>query len=163
MRVQLQQREATDGSLATGMLVGLWIGETLAATEYWLLRASDMLTRAASWVLRRPAIIAFSCGVGLLGGMTANVGMLLRDNQVQTARLDLRALAESAQLYRHETGQWPTTLQMLVPGYVKELHADPWGNNYALYRGEGGIAIVSAGRDRELGTADDVVRVIQAR
>ncbi|HTO95418.1 MAG TPA: hypothetical protein VMK66_00125 [Myxococcales bacterium] len=47
-----------------------------------------------------------------------------------------------------------------LPQYLKDLHADPWGRNYALYRGEGGIAIVSAGPDRDLCSPDDVLHVV---
>jgi hypothetical protein len=69
----------------------------------------------------------------------------------------MKALMNSIELYRVRNAELPARLEDLVPKYAKALHLDPWGHNYVLYRGPGGVAIVSAGPDGQLGTADDIV------
>ncbi|MGZ6125611.1 MAG: type II secretion system protein GspG [Myxococcales bacterium] len=159
MQIVLQKRETTDGTLATGLLVGLWLGEVLATAEYWLLRAGSLGLGALSWVLRRPAVIVLAFVLACCGVVGAGALSRMKQARAMTAMLDIRCISSAAEIYRTETGQWPVTLEKMVPRFLKELHVDPWGHNYALYRGEGGIAIVSAGPDGELGTADDVFYV----
>lgn len=160
MQIVLQKRETTDGTLATGLLLGLWIGEVLATAEYWLLEAGSVGLGAVSWVLRRPVLVAsafvLAGGLGLLG---AKASAMVREGRVRSAIVDLKATSNAAALYRAETGHWPPTLEKLVPRYLKALHADPWGRHYAFYRGDGGIAVVSAGADGDLGSPDDVTYV----
>jgi hypothetical protein len=88
------------------------------------------------------------------------VSRKLNSSKERSARLVGGTLMNLAELYRVETGSFPVRLEELVPRHMKELPADPWGRPYALYRGEGGIAIVSAGNDGELGTNDDLVTVL---
>lgn len=69
------------------------------------------------------------------------------------ARIQISRLVQGAQVWRmsHE-GQWPATLEDLVPGGVK----DPWGTPY-LYRVVDDKPVIrSAGPDRIDGTADDI-------
>jgi hypothetical protein len=158
MQVVLCRRETTNGTLATGLLLGLWIGEVLAAAEYWALRVLSFGVRSAKWLLRWPTVIAFvafEC-YALLHPPSCYFGPTGR---ARTAILDEKAIANAAQLYRLDTGRWPATLNTLVPRYLKELHADPWGRDYVFYGAEGGIAVLSAGPDRETGTPDDIVHV----
>jgi hypothetical protein len=160
MHLVLHERKVTNDTLVKGLLLGLWAGEVLAAAEYWLLKAGSVGLGALSGLLRRPALIVLAAVVGYAGGVGA--GMLAREKaaRVRTALLDAKAISYGAEMYRVETGRWPSTLESLVPQYLKDLHADPWGRNYALYRGEGGIAIVSGGPDRDLGSPDDVLYVV---
>jgi hypothetical protein len=158
MQIILQERER-NGTLTTGLLLGLWIGEVLATAEYWLLKSLSVGLRALSWLFRRPGLVASAAMLGCVGGLGLGVLASDRGGQPRTAIVDAKAISTAAKLYRLETGHWPATLEELVPRHLKDLRADPWGTNYALYRGDRGIAIVSAGLDREFGTGDDVIQV----
>src|SRR5438034_8995199 len=73
--------------------------------------------------------------LGLIAGAIGyNVFQSLKDAQIKTASLDLKALSNSIDLYHVETGQWPDSLQQLLPKYVKEIHRDPWGKDYQYVR-----------------------------
>lgn len=157
MQTVLQKRETTNGTLATGLLLGLWIAEVLAATEYWVLKTGTVTLTATTWLLRRWALIVVAVAVGVAGGVTSSVFVQRCDLRTKAAFRDVKAISDGTELYRLERGYWPATLEALVPRFIKELHVDPWGRNYAFYRGEGGIAVVSAGPDRELGTGDDLI------
>src|SRR2546421_11316380 len=66
----------------------------------------------------------------IAGAIGYNVFQRLKEAQVQTAKLDLRAISDGVDLYHVETGNWPDNLGLLVPKFVKELRKDPWGNDY---------------------------------
>src|SRR3954471_21534923 len=70
--------------------------------------------------------------LGLIAGAIGyNVFNQLKEAQIRTATLDLKAVSNGVDLYHVETGNWPDSLQQLVPKYVKDLHKDPWGSEYA--------------------------------
>src|ERR1700704_1826288 len=77
--------------------------------------------------------------LGLIAGAIGyNVFNQLKEAQIRTAKLDLQAISNGVDLYHVETGQWPDGVQQLVPKYIKDLHKDPWGTDYAYVRtGEG--------------------------
>ena len=75
---------------------------------------------------------------------------------VKAATLDLKALSDAVDLYHVETGQWPDSLAALVPKYVKEVHKDPWGSEYAYVRNGDGYDIYSYGKDKAQGGGDDI-------
>src|ERR1700682_3239500 len=69
--------------------------------------------------------------LGLIAGAIGyNVFNQLNVAQTKTATLDLKAVSNGIDLFHVETGQYPETLQLLVPKYIKELHKDPWGGEY---------------------------------
>ncbi len=162
MQIVLRERER-NGTLTTGLLLGLWIGEVLAAVEYWLLRCGGLASRVFDVLRRRPVLIAGAVVLGFFGGVQATLSRMQCDARVRFATLDVKSISTGAELYHVETGRWPSTLEQLVPRYLKELPRDPWGRNYAYYRGEGGIAVASAGPDRELGSGDDLIYVSPQR
>jgi general secretion pathway protein G len=95
--------------------------------------------------------------LGLIAGAIGyNVFNQLKEAQVRTATLDLKALSNGVDLYHVETGQWPDSLQQLVPKYVKDLHKDPWGSEYAFVRTGEGYDVYSYGPDKAQGGADDI-------
>src|SRR5205823_2360459 len=57
--------------------------------------------------------------------------------RARAATLDLKAIMNGVEVYRLENGSLPHELPDLVPRYLKELHADPWGHRYLYYRGPG--------------------------
>src|SRR5512140_413655 len=73
--------------------------------------------------------------LGLIAGAIGyNVFNRLKEAQIDTARLDLRKLSDSIDMYRVEQGQLPEALQNLVPKIVKEVRKDPWGTEYKYVR-----------------------------
>jgi hypothetical protein len=151
--ITLQTRERMEPAIATGMWIGLWIGEVLAAGRYWLTRAMRGLGKP----MLALTCICFAGAASLtFHGVRAFSGAVEME---RFAQLDLKALTNGLDRYRGETGFLPARLEDLVPKYLKALHTDPWGHNYVLYRGPGGFALVSAGPDGALNTADDLVLV----
>ena len=64
--------------------------------------------------------------LGLIAGAIGyNVFGQLQQAQERTALLDLKAISNGVDLYHVETGQWPDSIQQLVPKYLKDLHKDP--------------------------------------
>jgi general secretion pathway protein G len=95
--------------------------------------------------------------LGLIAGAIGfNVFNQLKSAQVKAADLDLKALSNGIDLYHVETGQWPDSLQQLVPKYVKEVHKDPWGSEYNYVRTGDGFTVYSFGPDKAQGGGDDI-------
>ena len=95
--------------------------------------------------------------LGLIAGAIGyNVFQSLKDAQVKTAKLDLQALSNSIDLYHVDTGQWPDSLQQLLPKYVREIRKDPWGKDYAYLRAGDGYDVYSYGPDKVQGGGDDI-------
>jgi general secretion pathway protein G len=58
------------------------------------------------------------------------------------ALADVRALQLQADSYTLDHGRPPTSLQELVPDYLEEVKADPWGGEYTLeQRADGTVKI----------------------
>jgi general secretion pathway protein G len=95
--------------------------------------------------------------LGLIAGAIGyNVFERLKEAQVRTATLDLKAISNGVDLFHVETGQWPEGLQQLVPKYVKDLHKDPWGVEYAYVRTGDGFDVYSYGPNKAQGGGDDI-------
>jgi hypothetical protein len=145
---------------AAGSYVSLWIEDLVFSGQYWFLRAADLSLSALRGLRTKPGVIVAGLLIMAGSAFALNVHIQLSNSQRLTACLDIESLSNGVELYRIETGKLPRRLEDLVPKYVRDLHSDPWGHNYVLYRGAGGAAIVSAGPDGQLGGVDDVVRVI---
>ena len=95
--------------------------------------------------------------LGLIAGTIGfSVFGQLKDAQIRTATLDLKAISNGVDLFHVETGQWPDALPQLAPKYLKELHKDPWGSEYAFVRNGDGYEVYSYGPDKAQGGADDI-------
>jgi general secretion pathway protein G len=95
--------------------------------------------------------------LGLIAGAIGyNVFGQLQQAQERTALLDLKAISNGVDLYHVETGQWPDSLQQLVPKYLKDLHKDPWGSEYSYVRSGDGYDVYSYGKDKAQGGGDDI-------
>jgi general secretion pathway protein G len=95
--------------------------------------------------------------LGLIAGAIGyNVFNQLKEAQIRTARLDIKAIGNGIDLFHVETGQWPDSLQQLVPKYLKEVHKDPWGTDYAFLKSGEGYEIYSYGPDKAQGGGDDI-------
>jgi general secretion pathway protein G len=95
--------------------------------------------------------------LGLIAGAVGyNVFNQLKEAQIKTAKLDLQALSSAVDLYHVETGQWPDNLGQLVPKFVREVHKDPWGSDYAYVHSGDGFEVYSYGPDKAQGGSDDI-------
>jgi general secretion pathway protein G len=95
--------------------------------------------------------------LGLIAGAIGfNVFQRLKEAQVQTARLDLKAISDGVDLYHVETGNWPDSLTVLVPKFVREIRKDPWGNEYQFLKTGDGYDVYSYGPDKAQGGGDDI-------
>lgn len=95
--------------------------------------------------------------LGLIAGAIGyNVFTQLKEAQIKTATLDLKAISNGVDLFHVETGQWPDSLQQLVPKFVKELHKDPWGSEYSYVHTGDGYDVYSYGPDKAQGGGDDI-------
>lgn len=74
---------------------------------------------------------------------------------------DMARIANALKLYYSEHNSFPDTLEDLVPDYVNSTQdlRDQWGNKIML--NDENTAIVSAGRDGEFETADDITRRVR--
>jgi general secretion pathway protein G len=95
--------------------------------------------------------------LGLIAGAIGfNVFNQLKIAQVKNAELDLKAIGNGIDLYHVETGQWPDSLQQLMPKYIKDVHKDPWGTDYSYVRTGEGFSVYSYGPDKAQGGGDDI-------
>lgn len=95
--------------------------------------------------------------LGLIAGAIGyNVFGQLKEAQIRTAKLDLKAISNGVDLYHVETGQWPDSLAQLVPKYIKDVHKDPWGSDYSYVRSGEGYDVYSYGPDKAQGGGDDI-------
>ena len=95
--------------------------------------------------------------LGLIAGAIGyNVFNQLKEAQIRTAKLDISAISNGVDLFHVETGQWPDALGQLTPKYIKDLHKDPWGTDYAFIRSGEGYEIYSYGPDKAQGGGDDI-------
>jgi hypothetical protein len=152
-------REHQPRAIAAGMWIGLWAGEVISAGEYWL-ECAAALGRAMTRRFYKPVLLGAPLAVvfGVFAGLWGFTSHY--DLKARCAGLDIKAIVNGGERYRIEVGRWPARLEDMVPGYLKELRSDPWGHPYAQYTGPGGYAVVSAGPDGQLGTADDIYSVV---
>ena len=95
--------------------------------------------------------------LGLIAGAIGyNVFGQLKEAQIKTATLDLKAISNSVDLYHVETGQWPDSLGQLVPKFIRDLHKDPWGQEYSYVKTGDGYDVYSYGPDKAQGGGDDI-------
>src|SRR3989441_12334063 len=118
------------------------------------------LSKAGQAVARGMTLIEIMVVLVILGLIACAIGynvfQSLKDAQVKTAKLDLQALSNSIDLYHVDTGQWPDSLQQLLPRYVREIRKDPWGKDYAYIRTGEGYDVYSFGPDKVQGGGDDI-------
>jgi general secretion pathway protein G len=96
--------------------------------------------------------------LGLIAGAIGyNVFERLKDAQVKSAKLETKSISDAVDLYHVETGQWPDSLTILVPKFIKDLHKDPWGSDYQYVRSGDGYDVYSYGPDKAQGGGDDIV------
>jgi hypothetical protein len=112
------------------------------------------LVRRAPWVLVYVAAFAVAA-LPLEPGIWRT-----RTIAIRTARVTAESLRSAAFAYKRDhDGHVPSVHDLRREGYVeRELDGrDPWGERYEVRECGDDILVVSAGRDRKLGTQDDLV------
>jgi general secretion pathway protein G len=95
--------------------------------------------------------------LGLIAGAIGfNVFNRLKEAQIDTARLNLRKLSDSIDIFRVENGSLPDGLQQLVPKIIKDLPKDPWGSEYKYVKQGDNYEVYSYGPDKAQGGGDDI-------
>src|SRR5260370_40078349 len=109
---------------------------------------------------RGMTLIEIMVVLGILGLIAGAIGYnavnQLKEAQLRTAKQDLQSISNGVDLYHVETGQFPESLGQLVPKYLKDLHKDPWGSDYAYVRSGEGYDVYSYGPDKAQGGGDDI-------
>src|SRR6266496_4413598 len=90
-------------------------------------RRQRQQTRARGMTLIEIMVVLVILGL-IAGAIGYNVFNQLKEAQINTARLNIRKLVDSVDMYRVENGSLPDALQQLVPKIIKELPKDPWGS-----------------------------------
>lgn len=76
-----------------------------------------------------------------------------------TAIGSLRTLSQVIESHYTETGQYPVSIQALVPKYIPKVSKDPWKRDFVYYApGQDGkpYALFSMGADGAANTPDDI-------
>lgn len=79
--------------------------------------------------------------------------------QTKAAATDIAQLSQAVEVHQLERGRCPKdTRELVTAGILQRIKPDPWGTDYVFAcPGEHGeYDIASAGKDRELGTDDDI-------
>lgn len=90
-----------------------------------------------------------------------------KGSQIKAALLDAQGYrgATSAWRLQKSTEECPSPAR-LVQEKMMERGAslqDPWGNEFAIECDDGGVTVKSAGPDRKIGTADDIIAPPETR
>src|SRR5262244_2591347 len=109
---ELQVRKPTNGLMAEGLLLGLWVGDVLVATEYWLLRGGELGLRMLR-LFTRPLRLAMACGALAAGALVLEAHTQADAAKIRRAKEDERIILNAAALYRAQTSRWPPRLEKL--------------------------------------------------
>jgi general secretion pathway protein G len=93
----------------------------------------------------------------VMGAIGWNVMGQLKDANIKTALLDVKAIANAVDMYQIKHSKMPDSLEQLVPSELREVRKDPWQNGYVFVKsGETGYEVVSYGPDKVQGGGDDI-------
>ncbi len=91
----------------------------------------------------------------LTGAIAVNAMQIYRDAKRKAAVTELHTLGTALDAYAMKKGRYPTVAQglqaLLDERLVKELHPDPWGNEYVYSFEKGEPRVVSYGEDGQPG------------
>lgn len=84
----------------------------------------------------------------------------LEEAQIEQTKVELQRLRNAADMYWVQTSKCPTSVAELIAAEILPSGGveDPWGNQFVLTcpGQHDDIDIASPGKDRELGTSDDI-------
>ena len=65
--------------------------------------------------------------IGMLAAVAGvNINKQGNSAKIKTAKGQMKNFATAADLYQLENGQYPSSLQELVPDYMEDIPTDPW-------------------------------------
>jgi general secretion pathway protein G len=127
----------------------------------------------AGFTLLEIMVVVFILGllVTLVVPRVINAGVQAKRTK---AGADVKAIAESLEMFKLENGFYPSTvdgLQMLVrptskathanrDGYLKKLPIDPWGNEYAYFSDGESFLVKSYGSDGQEGGSGEKADIV---
>jgi general secretion pathway protein G len=96
--------------------------------------------------------------LGMIAGAIGwNVLGQLNDANIKNATLDVKAIANAVDMYQIKHQRLPESMAELVPGEIKEIRKDPWGQQYIYIKsGADGYEVISYGKDKAQGGGDDI-------
>ncbi|NVB36714.1 type II secretion system protein GspG [Pseudenhygromyxa sp. WMMC2535] len=95
----------------------------------------------------------------IMGGVAVVASNALGNAKVDTAKKDIVNLETSIEMYQIQRNDCPKSVEDLkAAGIIKKVTKDPWGQPYEIKcPGEhGSVDITSGGKDKTIGTEDDV-------
>lgn len=93
----------------------------------------------------------------IMGAVGYNVMGQMRDANIRTAGLDVKAIANAVEMYQiKNSGRLPDSLSVLVPNEIREIRKDPWGNDYVYVKQGDSFEVYSYGPDKSQGGGDDI-------
>jgi len=93
----------------------------------------------------------------VMGAIGWNVMGQLKDANIKTALLDVKAIANAVDMYQIKHSKLPDALDALVPNELREIRKDPWQNAYVYIKsGEANYEVLSYGPDKVQGGSDDI-------
>lgn len=93
----------------------------------------------------------------IMGAVGYNVMGQMRDANIRTAGLDVKAIANAVEMYQiKNSGRLPDSLETLVPNEIREIRKDPWGNTYVYVKQGDSFEVLSYGPDKSQGGGDDI-------
>lgn len=93
----------------------------------------------------------------IMGAVGYNVMGQMRDANIRTAGLDVKAIANAVEMYQvKNSGRLPDSLDALVPNEIREIRRDPWGNPYVYVKQGDDFEVYSYGPDKSQGGGDDI-------
>jgi general secretion pathway protein G len=95
--------------------------------------------------------------LGMIAGLVGfNVLGQLKDANIKTATLDVKAICNAVDMYQVKHQRLPESLDKLVPNEIKEIRKDPWGNAYVYVPSGDSYDVVSYGPDKAQGGAGNI-------
>jgi general secretion pathway protein G len=99
----------------------------------------------------------------IVGAIGYNVLGQLKDANIKSAGLDVKAIANAVDMYQIKHSKMPDSLDQLVPSELSTIRKDPWQNPYVYVKnGETSYDIISYGPDKVQGGGDDISSATKA-
>ena len=113
----------------------------------------ERLESGSRWDIDFLSLIALSTAIASLAEATAR-GLSLR------AWDAVRSVAQAAERFRLRHGRYPKDVRELIPRYIEDRVADPWGGEVLYVASGAGYKVISYGSDGMPGGTADAADVM---